>query len=360
MKKLVILVLLLCWKISALAAFPALEYSVPFDLGGYTYTDYVILKIENSSTYDYAVVYYANHQSVYSTTECNKDLSCAQSACYGAFGYASYPDNRGTSGYLLQYNDWCGYIPHFSRKHDKTTGVWSDSGFENQNETLRVDPTLPLSQSTITTFPLSLFNYHPANDDFLGDYGLDVVTFGMVVLEANVSYFVIKLPLAGGKNWLLTTQNGGNIFCSGGMDSYHTGSGYYSLDFDDYNSADGHITDSPIYAVASGTVDTGDYGYDASSYGHWVRINHGNGYKTLYAHMAAQSLITSGTVNQGDHLGTVGSTGNSSGTHLHFQVYYNGSSANTVTQLGLVQMEGLHLYEYVVGCNTYYPSTNTP
>lgn len=171
------------------ATFPALEYSVPFDLGGYTYTDYVILKIENSSAYDYAVVYYANHQSAYSTSECNKDLNCTQSACYGAFGYASYPDNRGTSGYLLQYNDWCGYIPHFSRKHNKTTGVWSDSGFENQNETLRSDPSVSLSSGAITTFPLFIFNYHPANDDFLGDYSLGVVTFSSVVLTPNVPTF---------------------------------------------------------------------------------------------------------------------------------------------------------------------------
>ena len=96
-----------------------------------------------------------------------------------------------------------------------------------------------------------------------------------------------------------------------------------------------------------------------SDYGHWVRVNHGNGYKTLYGHMTAQSLITSGAVNQGDQLGTIGNTGNSTGTHLHFQVSYNGSSASTVPELGLVLMEGLALNEYAVGCNAYYASTNT-
>ncbi len=174
------------------------------------------------------------------------------------------------------------------------------------------------------------------------------------------SLLAMKLPLPGGKNWLLTVQAGGTVFCGGGTDTYHTGSGYYSLDFDDYSQQNGSESNVPIYAAASGTVDTGDYGYDASGYGHWVRVNHGNGYKTLYGHMTAQSLITSGAVNQGDQLGTVGSTGGSStGTHLHFQVSYNGSSASTVAELGLVLMEGLTLNEYAVGCNAYYASTNT-
>ncbi len=172
------------------AAFPALEYSVPFTYNGFTYTDYAIFKIEDNDTIDYGVVYYANHQSAYNTTECNKDLTCEQSICYGAFLYVPNPDSRGTSGYLLQYTDLCGYIPHFSRKHDKNTGAWSNSGFENGSENLRVDRTIPLSQSTITTFPLSIgAGYHPANDDFLGDYGLGVVTFWTVVLEPNVPTF---------------------------------------------------------------------------------------------------------------------------------------------------------------------------
>ena len=315
MKKLVILVLLLCWKISALAAFPALEYSVPFDLGGYTYTDYVILKIENSSTYDYAVVYYANHQSAYSTTECNKDLSCAQSACYGAFGYASYPDNRGTSGYLLQYNDWCGYIPHFSRKHDKTTGVWSDSGFENQNETLRVDPTLPLSQSTITTFPLSLFNYHPANDDFLGDYGLDVVTFGMVVLEANSPTY-LKWPLAGtfaSRTVRLafgTTWTHGQ--CPSGTSKKHAGI--------DVNAT----ANEAVYAAHDGVVKAIHYD---SLWAYAIVIESNNGsFTTVNWHVNAYgNLAVNNTVTKGQQIATIASLidpnpPHADNTHFHFGI----------------------------------------
>lgn len=184
---------------------------------------------------------------------------------------------------------------------------------------------------------------------------------GSLVVWPARNVFAMKLPLSGGKNWLLTVQTGGSIFCSGGTDTYHTGSGYYSLDFDDYNSIDGQVTDSPIYSAASGIVDS--YGYDSTGYGNWVIIDHQNGYKTRYAHMKNQTLTTSGAVSQGTQLGIVGTTPGSpysSGTHLHFQVYYGGSSASTVPELGLVLMEGLTLSEYAVGCNTYYASTNTP
>jgi murein DD-endopeptidase MepM/ murein hydrolase activator NlpD len=314
MRKLILMLLCLFSGIAS-AAFPALEYSVPFDLGGYTCTDYVILKIENSSTYDYAVVYYANHQSVYSTTECNKDLSCAQSACYGAFGYASYPDNRGTSGYLLQYNDWCGYIPHFSRKHDKTTGVWSDSGFENQNETLRVDPTLPLSQSTITTFPLSLFNYHPANDDFLGDYGLDVVTFGMVVLEANSPTY-LKWPLAGtfaSRTVRLafgTTWTHGQ--CPSGTSKKHAGI--------DVNAT----ANEAVYAAHDGVVKAIHYD---SLWAYAIVIESNNGsFTTVNWHVNAYgNLAVNNTVTKGQQIATIASLidpnpPHADNTHFHFGI----------------------------------------
>ena len=60
------------------------------------------------------------------------------------------------------------------------------------------------------------------------------------------------------------------------------------------------------------------------SYGNNVVINHGDGYVTLYAH-CSQVLVSPGqTVNQGDVIALVGATGNVTGPHLHFEVYYNG------------------------------------
>lgn len=84
-----------------------------------------------------------------------------------------------------------------------------------------------------------------------------------------------------------------------------------------------------IYASDSGTVIAAGWHY---SYGNYVEIDHGNGYKTLYAHMSAIAVTQGQAVAQGDKIGEVGSTGNSTGNHCHFEMYYNGSlfSAQTL------------------------------
>lgn len=77
-----------------------------------------------------------------------------------------------------------------------------------------------------------------------------------------------------------------------------------------------------IVAAASGTVVT--VGYN-TAYGNRVIINHGGGVQTLYAHMTSFAVSEGDTVSAGDVIGYVGSTGNSTGNHLHFSVLVNGS-----------------------------------
>ena len=78
----------------------------------------------------------------------------------------------------------------------------------------------------------------------------------------------------------------------------------------------------PIYATDSGTVQSALY---SSSYGNYVVINHGNGYTTLYAHMSSMAVSAGQTVSKGDVIGYVGSTGWSTGPHLHYEISYNGT-----------------------------------
>lgn len=75
-----------------------------------------------------------------------------------------------------------------------------------------------------------------------------------------------------------------------------------------------------IVAAQKGTVTTA--GWNGGGYGNYVVIDHGNGYKTLYAHMLNNSVIVRAgqVVGQGQRLGTMGSTGRSTGTHLHFEI----------------------------------------
>lgn len=84
-----------------------------------------------------------------------------------------------------------------------------------------------------------------------------------------------------------------------------------------------------IIASDSGTVVAAGWHY---SYGNYVEIDHGNGYKTLYGHMSSIAVTQGQAVAQGDKIGEVGSTGNSTGNHCHFEMFYNGSlfSAQTL------------------------------
>lgn len=83
---------------------------------------------------------------------------------------------------------------------------------------------------------------------------------------------------------------------------------------------------SAIYAADGGTVAT--VGYDANGYGNYVMINHGNGVQTLYAHMSSVAVSQGQSVSQGQVIGYVGSTGLSTGPHLHYEMYVDGSRVN--------------------------------
>jgi murein DD-endopeptidase MepM/ murein hydrolase activator NlpD len=82
-------------------------------------------------------------------------------------------------------------------------------------------------------------------------------------------------------------------------------------------------TGTPIVASASGVVVRVQQGY-SGGYGNNVVIDHGNGYQTLYAHMHTISCRVGNRVKRGQELGTVGSTGLSTGPHLHYEVNKGG------------------------------------
>lgn len=85
--------------------------------------------------------------------------------------------------------------------------------------------------------------------------------------------------------------------------------------------ADGGVYGQSIVAADSGTVILA--GNQGDGYGNYVIIDHGNGYKTLYGHMSSVAAYTGQQVSQGEVIGYVGSTGNSTGPHLHFEIRVN-------------------------------------
>ena len=84
-------------------------------------------------------------------------------------------------------------------------------------------------------------------------------------------------------------------------------------------------TGTPVLASASGVV--AKSGYEAQ-YGNVVVIDHGAGYRSVYAHMSSAGVEEGEFVNRGEELGKVGSTGRSTGPHLHYEVRVNGLPVN--------------------------------
>jgi murein DD-endopeptidase MepM/ murein hydrolase activator NlpD len=125
--------------------------------------------------------------------------------------------------------------------------------------------------------------------------------------------------------------------CEGSYEGAY-GSGFFAwptashfLSGNDYWS--GHLGIDIAGALGDGTFasDSGVVvfaGWSTTGYGNMVMIDHGNGYLTLYGHMSQVSTSCGASVYQGGYIGAVGSTGNSTGAHLHFEVRYMGGFIN--------------------------------
>lgn len=87
-----------------------------------------------------------------------------------------------------------------------------------------------------------------------------------------------------------------------------------------------------IYATKSGTVTGATYG---EANGYYVTINHGDGYSSIYAHMTNYVVSVGDSVKQGQLIGYVGTTGWSTGPHLHFEILYSGSNVNPMNYISL-------------------------
>lgn len=131
---------------------------------------------------------------------------------------------------------------------------------------------------------------------------------------------VTTSPLAG-TGTFIRPINGGYVSCGYGGYSGHKGtdltmSGAYG---------------KPVYASAAGTVTSAGW---SGGYGKCVKISHANGYSTWYAHLSSINVSVGDTVYQGQQIGRIGSTGNSTGPHLHFELRINGTPVNAMKYIG--------------------------
>lgn len=154
------------------------------------------------------------------------------------------------------------------------------------------------------------------------------------VMPGNVLF------IPGGKLDNETLQNAlGNSFICPLSCSYRISS-YYGSRADPFTGVASNHTGidlavakgTPIRASKGGTVITAGW---SNTYGNYVIISHSGGYQTLYAHMTKYTVKKGQVVNQGELIGYVGSTGYSTGPHLHFSVYKNGNLVNPLTVVKL-------------------------
>ena len=87
---------------------------------------------------------------------------------------------------------------------------------------------------------------------------------------------------------------------------------------------------TPVYAAAMGTVEMAGWN---GGYGQYVKIRHGNGYGSAYGHMSGIAVRTGQQVRKGEIIGFVGSTGYSTGPHLHFEVFVDGENIDPLYML---------------------------
>jgi biotin carboxyl carrier protein len=118
-----------------------------------------------------------------------------------------------------------------------------------------------------------------------------------------------------------------------------------SIDFNRAND-----TGDTVVASAAGTV-TRVANEGNVSYGRWVEVRHGNGFTTRYAHLSTQSVSVGQTVNRGQRLGTVGTTGGSTGPHLHFELRQNGIAVRAKFNGATALYFGTKNYKSANGCS---------
>ena len=112
---------------------------------------------------------------------------------------------------------------------------------------------------------------------------------------------------------IITSYYGSRMHPVYGYERFHSGI--------DIGAADG----AAIIAADGGTVVSAGW---SGGYGNCVMIDHGNGYTTLYAHMSSMAVSSGQAVSRGDTIGYVGSTGVSTGPHLHYEVRQGGSTVD--------------------------------
>lgn len=173
------------------------------------------------------------------------------------------------------------------------------------------------------------------NSNYLSQLNNESAEYKQMIAEyeAEIARFdreIESLLQSSGSSGSGMLENSSGLICPLQYSGRYISSGYYRNSDGSYHGAldicvYGGTYGLNISAAESGKVITASYHW---SYGNYIVIDHGNGLSTLYAHCSSLAVSAGQSVSKGQTIGYVGSTGNSSGPHLHFEVRINGSRTN--------------------------------
>lgn len=230
-----------------------------------------------------------------------------------------------------------------------TTIVWSNREIEDNPDVLRVGQVLnilPVDGILYTveandTLSSIAERFKADVDDILNSplnnlaSGANLLPGMRIVVPGGVKPFVprvvqveVRRAPASGSSYAGPAPR----FTAGGAFAWPT-RGYISQGFRYYHRAIdiANAIGIPIYASDGGYVTYA--GWSNVGYGYMVQIDHGNGFSTLYAHLSQWYVDPGQAVSRGQIIGAMGSTGNSTGPHLHFEIRYGGVPQNPLVYL---------------------------
>jgi len=161
----------------------------------------------------------------------------------------------------------------------------------------------------------------------------DIVEKEVVLSEEVIAEPVKEIIAKGTRKQTYSSYSGGSAQAASGNWAYPVGGGYISSHYGENRGGKAHLaidiaasTGTAVYASNNGTVvfagDAGD------GYGNCIRISHGGGMVTVYAHLSSMSVSSGQAVQKGQKIGGVGNTGWSTGAHLHYEMRINGVQVN--------------------------------
>jgi murein DD-endopeptidase MepM/ murein hydrolase activator NlpD len=205
---------------------------------------------------------------------------------------------------------------------------------KSRDEIAKLKETQETSAKSLKDQKAALAKKQQEQADYIRELEKDTATYQRIIDEADAAMASLRAAVSGS----LSSSSGGKKYV-GGEFLWPTPSCYYITSnfsprrknpvtgiYKRHTGTDiGAAYGAAIVAANSGTVTLAGWN---SGYGNCVVIDHGGGRATLYAHMSSFSVSKGQTVSRGQRIGSVGSTGNSTGPHLHFEVLINGTAVD--------------------------------